>query len=99
MSTSAIPAHIHVPALDFVQAELAVNCFVVSIVLLVVGLRVFARLRGPGLGLDDAFIIFATVCGCRYAQISDRLCAVLYCAVLCCAVLCCAVLCCCCCCC
>jgi hypothetical protein len=50
------------PVLGFVKAELVVNCFIVLLVLCVVGLRVVGRLMGPGLGWDDGFVIFATVC-------------------------------------
>ncbi|PCD34196.1 hypothetical protein FGRA07_08514 [Fusarium graminearum] len=51
------------PILGFVKAELAVNCFIVLLVLAVVGLRVVGRLAGPGLGWDDGFVIFATPLG------------------------------------
>ncbi|KAH9905669.1 hypothetical protein F4778DRAFT_673199 [Xylariomycetidae sp. FL2044] len=62
-SNSAIPPYVAVPPVDYVKAELAVNCVVVALVLLVVGLRVFARVTGPGLGLDDAFAVFAAPLG------------------------------------
>ncbi|RGP77172.1 hypothetical protein FLONG3_4687 [Fusarium longipes] len=51
------------PILGFVKAELAVNCVVVLLVLMVVGLRVLGRLMGPGLGWDDGLVIFATPLG------------------------------------
>ncbi|CEI61737.1 hypothetical protein FVEN_g2800 [Fusarium venenatum] len=51
------------PILGFVLAELIINCFIVLLVLLVVGLRVVGRLAGPGLGWDDGFVIFATPLG------------------------------------
>lgn len=56
-------AQVFYPVLDFVKAELVVNCFVVLLVLVVVTLRVVGRLMGPGLGWDDGFVIFSTVCG------------------------------------
>jgi len=54
-------AQVFLPILDYVVAELAINCIVVLLVLLVVGLRVVGRLMGPGLGWDDFFVIFSTV--------------------------------------
>lgn len=54
-------AQVFYPVLGYVKAELIVNCFVVLIVLSVVALRVIGRLAGPGLGWDDAFVIFAAV--------------------------------------
>lgn len=54
-------AQVFLPILDYVIAELAINCVVVLLVLFVVGLRVVGRLMGPGLGWDDFFVIFSTV--------------------------------------
>ncbi|KAI1847067.1 hypothetical protein JX265_006739 [Neoarthrinium moseri] len=51
------------PVKDFVRAELIVNCLVVFAVLIVVSLRVFSRVTGAGLGLDDYFVILAAPLG------------------------------------
>jgi hypothetical protein len=67
-SSTAIPAHLAVQALDYVSAELAVNCVVVCIVSIVVLIRVFVRFTGPGLGWDDAFAVFAVVRGTRFSS-------------------------------
>ncbi|CAM1502600.1 Fc.00g073760.m01.CDS01 [Cosmosporella sp. VM-42] len=56
-------ARVFYPVLGYVQAELAVNCFIVFVVLSVVSLRVVGRLTGPGLGWDDGFIMFAPPLG------------------------------------
>lgn len=54
-------AEVFLPILGYVKTELIINCVIVSLVLLVVGLRVLGRLLGPGLGWDDYFIISAVV--------------------------------------
>ncbi|KAM0541681.1 hypothetical protein ACHAPJ_013157 [Fusarium lateritium] len=54
---------VFLPVLNYVKAELAINCFIVLLVLCVVTLRVIGRLMGPGLGWDDGFVIFATPLG------------------------------------
>ncbi|KAF4458066.1 integral membrane [Fusarium albosuccineum] len=54
---------IYLPILDYVRAELIINCIIVFIVLCVVTLRVIGRFLGPGIGWDDAFVIFATPLG------------------------------------
>ena len=54
-------AEVFLPVLGYVKAELIVNCVVVGLVLLVVGLRVLGRLLGPGLGWDDYLIILSVV--------------------------------------
>ncbi|KAI1077290.1 hypothetical protein F5B20DRAFT_280069 [Whalleya microplaca] len=51
------------PVLGFVRAEIVVNCVFVFIVLVVVTLRVVGRVNGPGLGLDDGMVMFATPLG------------------------------------
>lgn len=61
--SAPIPSFITVPVKDFVLAELIVNCIVVFLVLAVVSLRVFSRLTGAGLGIDDYFIILAAPLG------------------------------------
>ncbi|KAI1339786.1 hypothetical protein F5Y15DRAFT_382106 [Xylariaceae sp. FL0016] len=48
---------------DFVRAELIINCIVVFLVVTVVILRMVGRVIGPGLGWDDAFVIFSTPLG------------------------------------
>lgn len=53
---------VYLPALTFVSAELAVNCIVASLVVVVVVLRVAGRRLGPGMGWDDGLILCATVC-------------------------------------
>ncbi|KAF4968985.1 hypothetical protein FSARC_3639 [Fusarium sarcochroum] len=54
---------VFLPVLGYVKAELAINCFIVLLVLCVVTLRVIGRLMGPGLGWDDGLVIFATPLG------------------------------------
>lgn len=63
-TTLEIPTtpQIYYPILGYVKAELIINCIIVFIVLCVVSLRVVGRFMGPGIGWDDAFVIFATVC-------------------------------------
>lgn len=51
------------PMLGYVRAQLIINCVIVFLMLVVVCLRVAGRLMGPGLGWDDAFVIFSAV-GC-----------------------------------
>ncbi|KAI1640002.1 hypothetical protein F4809DRAFT_592109 [Biscogniauxia mediterranea] len=58
----AVPV-VYKPLLGFVRAELIANCILVTIVLLVVGLRIAGRLSGPGLGFDDGFVMLATPLG------------------------------------
>jgi hypothetical protein len=60
---TGIPAYTAAPVKDFVKAELIVNCLVVLLVLTVVSLRVFSRLSGGILGIDDWFIILAAPLG------------------------------------
>ncbi|KAF5680014.1 integral membrane protein [Fusarium heterosporum] len=56
-------AQVFMPILGFIKAELAINCVIVLLVLVVVGLRIVGRMMGPGLGWDDGFVIFATPLG------------------------------------
>lgn len=49
------------PTLNYVKAELIVNCFVVLFTLAVVTLRVFGRCTGPGLWWDDYLVLLAMV--------------------------------------
>ncbi|KAI1136305.1 hypothetical protein F5Y05DRAFT_392317 [Hypoxylon sp. FL0543] len=51
------------PVLGFVRAELIVNCVLVSLVLVTIGLRAMSRLQGPGLGWDDYLVMLATPLG------------------------------------
>ncbi|KAI9170702.1 hypothetical protein HJFPF1_00172 [Paramyrothecium foliicola] len=51
------------PVLDYVKAELIVNCIIVFITLSVVTLRVVGRCNGPGLWWDDYFVLLATPLG------------------------------------
>ncbi|KAH7021451.1 uncharacterized protein B0I36DRAFT_425109 [Microdochium trichocladiopsis] len=60
---TAIPPFIVAPMLDFVRAELIVNCLVVFVMLSVVGLRTYARINGAGIGLDDILILLAAPLG------------------------------------
>ncbi|KAF7557628.1 hypothetical protein G7Z17_g585 [Cylindrodendrum hubeiense] len=69
---------IYFPVKGYVKAELIINCVVVLLVLAVVSLRVLGRIRGPGLGWDDGFVIAATplavamvVCQGFYARIGN----------------------------
>ncbi|KAF7549736.1 hypothetical protein G7046_g8248 [Stylonectria norvegica] len=63
MSSSQTTAKVFYPILGYVRAELIINCIIVFVVLVVVTLRVVGRISGPGLGLDDALVIFATPLG------------------------------------
>ncbi|KXJ87145.1 hypothetical protein Micbo1qcDRAFT_32455 [Microdochium bolleyi] len=60
---SVVPPYITAPVLDFVRAELIVNCFVVLLMLVVVSLRIYARVRGAGIGVDDILILIAAPLG------------------------------------
>ncbi|KAJ1325334.1 hypothetical protein MN608_10046 [Microdochium nivale] len=60
---SIVPPFITAPVLGFVMAELIVNCFVVLLMLTVVSLRIFARVRGAGIGVDDILIMVAAPLG------------------------------------
>ncbi|KAL6351903.1 hypothetical protein LRP88_14715 [Fusarium phalaenopsidis] len=64
-TTLEIPTtpQIYYPILGYVKAELIINCIIVFVVLCVVSLRVVGRFMGPGIGWDDAFVIFATPLG------------------------------------
>lgn len=53
---------VYLPILNYVRAEIIINCFVVTLTLAVVCLRVLGRLSGPGLWWDDWMVIGATVC-------------------------------------
>lgn len=53
---------VYLPVLGFVAAQLIINCIVCLLVIVVVGLRIVCRRMGPGIGWDDWFVIFATVC-------------------------------------
>lgn len=44
-----------------VKAPLAINCTILFLVLIVVGMRIWTRVRGVGLGLDDGLVAVATV--------------------------------------
>lgn len=44
-----------------VRAPLAVNCVAMFLVVIVVTLRITARIRGVGIGWDDGLILLATV--------------------------------------
>ncbi|KAK7957830.1 hypothetical protein PG988_012678 [Apiospora saccharicola] len=46
-----------------VKAPLAINCIVLFLVLIVVGLRIWTRVRGVGLGIDDGMVVVATILG------------------------------------
>ncbi|KAK7926657.1 hypothetical protein PG985_003655 [Apiospora marii] len=46
-----------------VKAPLAINCTILFLVLIVVGLRIWTRVRGVGLGIDDGMIVVATILG------------------------------------
>ncbi|KAK8052365.1 hypothetical protein PG993_003750 [Apiospora rasikravindrae] len=46
-----------------VKAPLAINCTILSLVLIVVGMRIWTRVRGVGLGVDDGLIAVATILG------------------------------------
>lgn len=59
---------VFLPVLGYVKAELIVNCVVVGLVLVVVGLRVLGRVLGPGLGWDDYLIILCPVGWLGYPQ-------------------------------
>ncbi|KAI0475298.1 hypothetical protein GGR56DRAFT_506341 [Xylariaceae sp. FL0804] len=54
---------VYLPVKDYVLAEIIVNSFVVFLVIAVVGLRVTARLMGPGVGWDDAFVMASVPLG------------------------------------
>lgn len=51
----------YLPTLGSVRAELAINCIVGVLALVVVGLRLLGRRLGPGMGWDDALILCACV--------------------------------------
>ncbi|KAK6853912.1 hypothetical protein PG995_010724 [Apiospora arundinis] len=46
-----------------VKAPLAINCTILFLVLIVVGMRIWTRVRGVGLGLDDGLVAVATILG------------------------------------
>ncbi|KAK8081041.1 hypothetical protein PG997_008859 [Apiospora hydei] len=46
-----------------VKAPLAINCTILFLVLIVVGMRIWTRVRGVGLGLDDGLAVVATILG------------------------------------
>lgn len=54
-------AQVNMPMLGYVKAQLIVNSVIVFLMLVVVTLRVVGRLMGPGLGWDDAFVVFCAV--------------------------------------
>lgn len=60
---SIVPPFITAPVLGFVMAELIINCAVVLLMLTVVSLRIFARVRGAGIGVDDILIMVAAPLG------------------------------------
>ncbi len=54
-------AVVYLPILDYVRNQIIANAIIVFFVVLIVILRVIGRLMGPGLGLDDALVLFAMV--------------------------------------
>ncbi|KAK7955772.1 uncharacterized protein PG986_004994 [Apiospora aurea] len=46
-----------------VKAPLAINCTILFLVSIVVGMRIWTRVRGVGLGLDDGLAVVATILG------------------------------------
>lgn len=52
---------IFMPTLGYVRDHIVVNSVIVLLVLVIVTLRVIGRCMGPGLGIDDALVLFATV--------------------------------------